>query len=118
MASGIVRVEPNHRRSRAVVVDGTVHIGGQFADDFSGDIRSQTSETLAKLESLLMACGSDRAHLMSVTIWLRDVSDFDGMNAVYDSWIDAENPPTRCCGQVRMAHDAMRIELTALARVM
>lgn len=113
----MMRIQPNHRRSRAVVVNGMVHIGGQFADDHSGDIGAQTRETLAKLDALLAECGSDRSHLVSVTIWLRDMADFDAMNAVYDAWIDPANPPTRCCGQVRMASDAMRIELTAIARV-
>lgn len=113
----MTRIEPNHRRSRAVVVGDMVHVGGQFADDYTGDIAAQTRETLAKLDALLADCGSDRSHLVSVTIWLRDMADFAGMNAVYDAWIDPANPPTRCCGQVRMASDAMRIELTALARI-
>lgn len=117
MAEPIKRVEPNHRRSRAVVVNGMVHIGGQFASDTSGDIRAQTAETLAKLDALLAECGSDRSHLVSVVIWLRDMADFAGMNEIYDAWIDPANPPTRCCGEVRMASDAMRIELTAIAQV-
>lgn len=117
MSATLQRVDLNHRRSRAVVVNGMVHIGGQFAADTSGDITAQTRETLSKLDALLQECGSDRAHLVSVTIWLRDMADFAGMNAVYDAWIDPQNPPTRCCGEVRMASDAMRIELTAIAQV-
>ncbi|MFC4667770.1 RidA family protein [Seohaeicola nanhaiensis] len=117
MPETITRIQPNHRRSRAVVVGNMVHVGGQFADNYAGDIAAQTGETLAKLDALLAECCSDRSHLVSVTIWLRDMGDFDAMNAVYDAWIDPANPPTRCCGEVRMAHDDMRIEITALARL-
>lgn len=117
MAAPITRYEPNHRRSRAVVVNGMVHIGGQFASDTAADIKAQTTETLAKLDALLKDCGSDRSHLVSITIWLREMEDFAGMNEIYDAWIDPANPPTRCCGEVRMASDDMRIELTAIAQV-
>ena len=50
--SHIVRIATDRRRSRAVVYNAMVFIGGQTADDRSQDIRGQTTQALAKIEKL------------------------------------------------------------------
>lgn len=110
-----VRYDKNSRRSRAVVHGDTVHFAGQVADDFTADITTQTKQTLARIDALLAEVGSTRSHVISATIWLRDMADFDAMNAVWDAWIDKENPPARCCGEVRMADPDLRIEIIPVA---
>jgi enamine deaminase RidA (YjgF/YER057c/UK114 family) len=39
--------------------------------------------------------GSDKSKVASVTVYLANMIDFDGMNAVYDAWVDKANPPAR-----------------------
>ncbi|MBZ8135435.1 RidA family protein [Afifella sp. IM 167] len=109
------RIDPNSRRSRAVIAGGLVHMGGQVADDRSADIRTQTQQTLARIDALLAEAGSDRSRLVSATIWLKTMDDYDGMNEVWDAWIDPQNPPTRACGEVRLADDGLRVEIIATA---
>lgn len=111
------RIDSNSRRSRAVVVGNTVYLGGQVADDWSADIRVQTTQTLAKIDELLSQCGSSRDRIVSATIWLKSMDDYDGMNEIWDGWIDPANPPARACGEVRLAHDDMRVEIIATAIV-
>jgi enamine deaminase RidA (YjgF/YER057c/UK114 family) len=111
------RIDSNARRSRAVVVGDMVYLGGQVAESKDADIRIQTRETLAKIDELLAAAGTSRSNLVSATIWLKDMSDYDGMNEVWDNWIDPERPPTRACGEVRMADDRYRIEIIATAMI-
>jgi len=111
------RIDKNRRRSRAVVVGNMVYLGGQVADDTQADIKSQTRETLAKIDELLAQAGSSRARLVSATIWLKTMDDYDGMNEIWDRWIDPENPPARACGEVRMAEDSMRVEIIATATI-
>ena len=43
----IKRIATDTRRSRAVVYNNMVFVGGQTADDRSQDIRGQTAQTLA-----------------------------------------------------------------------
>ena len=107
----ITRFEKNHRRSRVVVHNGVVYLAGQVAGDTSGDITSQTREALDNVDKMLALAGTDKSRVLSATIWLRDMADFQGMNAVWDAWIDPENPPARCCGQVSMARPELRIEV-------
>ena len=45
------------------------------------------------------------------------MDDYDGLNKVWDAWIDPENPPARACGEVRMAYDDIRVEITAIAMI-
>lgn len=109
------RIDSNFRRSRAVVASSICYLGGQVADDVEGDIGVQTQQTLAKIDDLLSQAGTDRSKLISATIWLKTMDDYDGMNEVWDQWIDPQNPPARACGEVRMADDRFRVEIIATA---
>lgn len=110
----IERQDVNHRRSRMVTYNGMCFLSGQFSDS-GGDITRQTQETLAKIDDLLERAGTNRSRLLTAQIWLRDMADFADMNKIWDAWIDPENPPTRCCGQVLMADPDMRIEIVVSA---
>ncbi|MBC7148928.1 RidA family protein [Ciceribacter selenitireducens] len=110
----IERQDVNHRRSRMVKYNGMCFLSGQFSDS-DGDITRQTQETLAKIDDLLERAGTNRSRLLTAQIWLRDMADFADMNKIWDAWIDPENPPTRCCGQVLMADPDMRIEIVVSA---
>jgi len=111
----IVRHDRNSRRSRAVMVGDIIYFAGQIGDDLSGDVAQQTREALARLDRLLAELGSDKSRLVSATIWLRDMADFEAMNAVWDGWIDPANPPARSCAQVVMAEPSIRVEIIPVA---
>lgn len=108
------RLDQNSRRSRAIVVNGMVYLAGQVADDKSADIKVQTAQALAKIDQLLAEAGTDRSRLVSVTIWLKTMNDYDGFNEVWDRWVVPGNTPTRACAQVEMAHKDYRVELVAI----
>jgi enamine deaminase RidA (YjgF/YER057c/UK114 family) len=112
----IERQDVNHRRSRMVKYNGMCFLSGQFSDS-DGDITQQTQETLAKIDDLLERAGTNKSRLLTAQIWLRDMADFADMNKIWDAWIDPENPPTRCCGQVLMADPDMRVEIVVSAAV-
>ncbi|MGU7771650.1 RidA family protein [Burkholderia sp. MR1-5-21] len=115
--SQIVRLDKNSRRSRAVVHGNIVYLGGQVAPDLDGDITAQTQQALAQVDRLLDAAGSERRKVLSVQIWLKTMDDYDAMNAVWDKWIDADEPPARCCGVVEMADPRIRFEMTVTAAI-
>jgi enamine deaminase RidA (YjgF/YER057c/UK114 family) len=56
----IKRIATDSRRSRGVVYNGLVFIGGQTADDRSQDIRGQTRQALAKIDRFLTDAGPTR----------------------------------------------------------
>lgn len=111
----IQRIGANSRRSRAVVHGGVVYLTGQVCDDKRGDIAQQTQEAFAKIDAALAEVGSNRSKVLSATIWLRSMDDYDGMNAVWDAWIDRNNAPARSCGTVGMADPDFRVEIIVTA---
>jgi enamine deaminase RidA (YjgF/YER057c/UK114 family) len=114
--SAIIRIDQNARRSRASVHGDFVFLAGQVADDKNADIATQTRQALAKVDDMLARAGTDKSRLMSVQVWLRDIADFEAMNAVYDAWVVPGEAPTRaCCGGVALADPAFRVEIIAVA---
>ena len=49
------------------------------------------------------------------TIYLRDMADYDAMNAVWDNWVPEGMAPVRACVQARLANPEMRIEVVVIA---
>lgn len=111
----IVRLDQNARRSRAVVAGGMVYLAGQVADDKTLDIGGQTRQVLQKIDDLLAQAGTHKARLVTAQIWLASMSDFAGLNAVWDAWIVPGETPTRCCGKVELADPDFRVEIVVTA---
>jgi enamine deaminase RidA (YjgF/YER057c/UK114 family) len=82
--------------SRAVVHGDVVYLCG-VTPDAVGDIRAQTRQVLERIDALLARAGTDRSKLLTAQIWIADMSLFDGLNAVWNEWVDPRNPPARAC---------------------
>ncbi|MFK8082371.1 MAG: RidA family protein [Granulosicoccus sp.] len=91
----ISRMESSQRMSQAVVHGNTVYLAGQVAKGET--VTAQTQGILAQIDELLAKAGTDRSRLLSATIWLCSMDDFAEMNAIWDTWIDNNNPPARAC---------------------
>lgn len=57
------------------------------------DIQTQTVQILDGLERMLRSVGSDLAHVMHITVFLKDMGDFAAMNAAYSARMDGLRPP-------------------------
>ncbi|WP_204336651.1 RidA family protein, partial [Proteus mirabilis] len=67
-----------------VAISGNlVHLAGQLADDTSVDITAQTQQTLDNIDRLLAEAGTDKSHILSVMIFLKDIDkEYAAMNTV------------------------------------
>lgn len=111
----IQRIDTVQRRSEVVIHDNTIYIGGQVADNTSGDIGDQTRAILDNIDRLLAQAGSDRTYLLSVRILLADIADYAGMNAVWDEWVPPGYAPTRACTLEQLIDPGWRLEIIAVA---
>ncbi len=111
----IERLEVGQRMSRIVKHNGTVYLCGQVAADANTDIKEQTRTTLEKIEKLLIQAGSDKQHMLSVTIYVRDMKDFAAMNDVWDAWVPEGAAPARACVEARMARPELLVEMSVVA---
>lgn len=113
----IHRQETKQRMSRIVIHNDTVYLCGQVCKDATHGITEQTATMLEKVDELLLQSGSDREHMLSATIYVRDMKDFTAMNAVWDSWVPEGHAPARACVEARMARPELLVEISVVAAV-
>lgn len=81
-------------------------------------IDQQTREILTAFDTHLARIGSNNGHILSATIYLVDMDDYDGMNSVWDAWLPAGTAPSRACLKVAgLARAGWRIEIALIAAV-
>jgi len=72
---------------------------------------------LDKVDDLLVQAGSDREHIISATIYIKDMQDFAGMNEVWDAWVIEGHSPARACVQASLARPELLVEISVVAAV-
>ena len=111
----ILRKHTSERMSRIVIHQGTVYLCGQVGVDFSAGVGQQTQETLAKIDALLAEAGTSKERILSATVYVKDMADFQAMNDVWDAWVPAGFAPARACVQAEMARPEILVEITIIA---
>lgn len=101
--------------SRAVIHNNTLYLCGQVAANAEADISEQTQTMLDKVEALLSKYHSSKEHILSATIYLKSMSDFSDMNAVWESWVPKGFAPARACISASMAREALLVEISIVA---
>ena len=114
----IQRLDPSARYSEATIHGNTVYLAGQVAGSgVADDIRAQTRDVLASIDRLLAKAGSNKEHILSATVFLREMADFAGMNEAWDEWVPKGNAPCRATVEARLASSAWRVEILVVAAV-
>ena len=113
----IIRTGGNGRYSACVNNNGVLYLAGQVGDDMTGDIKKQTAETLAAIEEILAANGSDKEHILQATVYIKNMALFRDMNAVWDAWVAKGNEPARACVEAAMFSPMCLVEITVVAAV-
>jgi enamine deaminase RidA (YjgF/YER057c/UK114 family) len=113
----IQRIDVGSRMSEMAVHNATVYLAGQVADDATQDIAGQTRQVLAAVDGLLARAGTDKSKILMVQIFLVDLADFEGMNAVWDAWVAPGHTPPRATVQALLAKPGWKIEMVVTAAV-
>ena len=112
----ITRIDTNERMSQAVIHGDTIYLAGQVAIDAGGkSVTEQTTNILSRIDSLLEQSGADKSKLLTATIWLTNMDDFDEMNSVWDSWVPSGDAPARACVESRLAFPQFTVEISITA---
>jgi len=108
--------------SQAVKCDGWVFVSGQIPYDpasgklETGPIAAQTERVLKNVSAILEAAGSSLARVVKTSVFLKDLGDFDAMNAVYAKFFSEAPPPARSTVQVARLPRDVGIEVDVIAR--
>ncbi|MDX1430863.1 MAG: RidA family protein [Gammaproteobacteria bacterium] len=101
-------------RSRAVAWDALAFTVATAAEA-GASVTAQTRRTLEKIDANLADAGSDRARILSATVYLTDIAAKAEMDAVWCEWIGGEdNWPQRACVQAALAPGTL-VEITVIA---
>jgi enamine deaminase RidA (YjgF/YER057c/UK114 family) len=114
MAS-IKRTDPGSILSKAVEYHGFVYLQGVTARDTSKDIKAQTADVLAQIDTLLEEHGTDKTRLLQALIWVKDIKDRDAMNQVWTPWLPKDGAPARACVQAELANPSILVEIMVTA---
>jgi enamine deaminase RidA (YjgF/YER057c/UK114 family) len=113
----IQRFDVGPRLSEMAIYNGVAYLAGQVPDDLSLDIAGQTSQVLAEIDALLARAGTDKSNILLAQIYIADINDFAGMNAVWDAWVSAGNTPPRATVEARLAKPGYKVEIVVTAAV-
>ncbi|MFY7857762.1 MAG: RidA family protein [Rubrivivax sp.] len=111
------RFDVGARLSEMAVYNGVAYLAGQVAADGTQDIAGQTRQVLAAIDALLARAGTDKSRILMCQIFLADLADFPGMNAVWEEWVVAGHTPPRATVQAALARPEWRVEMVVTAAV-
>ena len=117
MTQGLRRFHVGDRLSEMTIHNGTVYLAGQVASDASQDIRGQTAQVLAAIDTLLAEAGTDRAHILMGQIYIKDLAEFPAMNEVWEDWLPPGDAPPRATIQAHLAKPDWKVEMVVTAAI-
>ncbi|MGH7527257.1 MAG: Rid family detoxifying hydrolase [Gemmatimonadales bacterium] len=107
--------------SPAVRSGDFVYLSGQVAQDpatgrlIDGDVTRQTEQIFRNIGAVLHAAGKTFADVIRVGVFLRDIGDFQAMNAVYARFFEAPYPARTTVGVAALPLGAV-VEIDLVAR--
>ncbi len=110
----IQRIDPHNGMSRASVHNGVIYFGGHVAGGKQPTIYEQTKALLARYDELFALHGTDKDHLIMVTIYLTDMTLKPEMQRAWLEWVSMDNPPTRMCVAAGL-EEGYLLEMTVIA---
>ena len=112
----IERIGVAARYSDAVIHGDTVYLSGHVPEASKGqDITAQTRDVLAQIDETLRDCGTDKTKILTAMIYLTDMKNFAGMNAVWDQWVAPGHTPARATVEAKLASPDYGIEIVMIA---
>ncbi len=113
----IERFDPGPRLSEAVVHGDRILLSGMIPEDTALDVAGQVRQALAEIDALLARAGTDKARILTATIYLADIGDFAAMNAVWDAWVVPGRTPARATVQAKLHDPNMKVEIVVVAAI-
>ncbi len=106
--------------AQGVVINGMLFSAGQIALDpatmaiVAGGITEQTEQVIRNLRAVLAAAGMTFANVVKTTVFLRDMTEFAAMNAVYAAAFGDHRPARSTVAVAGLPRD-VRVEIDLVA---
>ncbi|MFC4271287.1 deaminase [Sneathiella chungangensis] len=106
--------------SLGVKAGNMIFIAGQIPQDNDGnpfapgDVKEQTRVVIGKIKTILAEGGMTLDDVVSTTVYLQSLADYDEMNEVYSSMFKPEYP-ARATIRADLAGKGLLVEISAIA---
>ena len=106
--------------SHAIVHNGTVFCSGQIPLDpgtmemVGSTIEAQTEQVMKNVKAVLEASGSGLDKIIKATVFLDTMTDFTGMNQVYEAALEGHKPARSAFEVGKLPKDAL-VEIECIA---
>ena len=97
-----------------IFVSGQISIDPQSGQIIQGDIKTQTRQVLRNLRAILEKGGTTLQCVLKTTVFLKDMSEFSGMNEVYAEFFTVDSPARSTVEVARLPRD-VKVEIDAIA---
>ncbi len=115
--------EPIGPYSHVAIAGGFIFISGTAGIDpatnqlAAPEVASQTRQIMLNMAAMLAAAGSDLAHVVHVSVYLKDMADFAEMNRVYAEAMGEHRPARTAIGVTDLPKAGARLTMNAVAVV-
>ena len=107
--------------SQAIQVGHTLYVSGQIALDpktnelITSNIEVETHRVLDSLGAILHAAGMDFEHVSKCSVFVKDIKQFNNINAVYATYFPTQGAPARELVQVSELPRGVNVEIACIA---
>ena len=107
--------------TQATEAHGFVFISGQIAIDpktgkiLNNDITEETTQVMKNINGILKAAGLGFNHIVKASIFLKNLGDFEKVNAEYATYFNENNTPARECIEVSRLPKDVNVEISVIA---
>ena len=95
-------------------ISGQISINPETNEFIDGDIEIQTEQVLKNIKAILEAGNSSLENVVKVTMYLRDMADFELINKIYSKYFE-DSLPARVCIEVSNLPKNAKLEIDAIA---
>ena len=98
--------------SQARVAGGFVFASGQIpiipeTGELAVGLEAQSEQVFQNIEALLAAAGTDMAHVVKTTVFIKHMDDFAAINAIYARHFAEPYPARSCVEAARLPKDVL-----------
>ena len=106
--------------SPGLLVGDTLYLSGVIGSDANGQLvaggfEPEMRQAFANAQAVLKAAGMDLPDVVSVTVYLADIKDYQQLNQIYREYFKSEPLPTRSTVAVVGLARGARMEITMTA---
>ena len=106
---------PAVQAGRFLFVSGQIALDPQTGQMVNGDIERETLQVLNNLRTVLRAAGYDSSDVVSATVYLKNMNDYQKMNLIYGGYFQEGNYPARATVGVTELPRGANVEIVVMA---